>query len=222
MKPFEIRPNNGVWTLTLTDGENRIGSYAISEWNRALDQVENNGSGQVLIATGEDKYWSTGLDLDEVHRMSHLERQAFMARVDALLARIMTAPFVTIAALNGHTYAGGALVALAFDYRIMREDRGYFCLPSVDVQIPFTQGMAAMIADKIPQPTSHDLVVSGRQIGGTEAAKLGVVNEAVGAQDVMRRSQELAGSLKGKDSQTLAIVKRRTYPVSIGHLSRTL
>jgi enoyl-CoA hydratase/carnithine racemase len=222
MNGFDLRPDNGVWTLTMSNGENRIGSFAISEWNRALDQVENNGSGQVLVVTGTDKYWSTGLDLDEVNRSSHLERQAFMARIDALLARILTAPFVTVAALNGHTYAGGALVALAFDYRIMREDRGYFCLPSVEVQIPFTQGMAAMIADKIPQPTAHDLVVSGREIGGREAAELGVINEAVSAEDVLRRSLEIAGRMVGKDSQTLALVKRRMYPVSIGHLSRTL
>jgi enoyl-CoA hydratase/carnithine racemase len=222
MNGFDLRPDNGVWTLTMSNGENRIGSFAISEWNRALDQVENNGSGQVLVVTGTDKYWSTGLDLDEVNRSSHLERQAFMARIDALLARILTAPFVTVAALNGHTYAGGALVALAFDYRIMREDRGYFCLPSVEVQIPFTQGMAAMIADKIPQPTAHDLVVSGREIGGREAAELGVINEAVSAEDVLRRSLEIAGRMVGKDAQTLALVKRRMYPVSIGHLSRTL
>lgn len=222
MNGFDLRPDNGIWTLCLTDGENRIGSFAISEWNRSLDQVEANGSGQVLVVTGTDRYWSTGLDLDEVNRLSHLERQAFMARIDALLARIMTAPFVTIAALNGHTYAGGALVALAFDYRIMRADRGFFCLPSIDVKIPFTQGMAAMIADKIPQPAAHDLVVSGRQIGGTEAVELGVVNEAVDADAVVVRSLELASGLVGKDAQTLATVKRRMYPISLGHLSRTL
>lgn len=222
MNGFDLQPDNGVWTLRLTDGENRIGSFAISEWNRSLDQVEANGSGQVLIVTGADKYWSTGLDLDEMQRLSHLERQAFMARIDALLARIMTAPFVTIAALNGHTYAGGALLALAFDYRVMRADRGFFCLPSIDVKIPFTQGMAAMIADKVPQPTAHDLVVSGRQIGGIEAAGLGVVNEAVPSDAVLSRSREMAAGLLGKDAQTLATVKRRMYPISIGHLSRAL
>ncbi|MCZ7531912.1 MAG: enoyl-CoA hydratase/isomerase family protein [Acidimicrobiia bacterium] len=222
MNGFDVAASGDVWTLTLNNGENRIGSIAISEWNRALDQVEQSGSGKALVVTGTDKYWSTGLDLDEINRSSHLEKQAFMARIDALLARLLTAPFPTVAALNGHTYAGGALVSLAFDYRIMREDRGFFCLPSVDVQIPFTAGMAALIADKIPQPIAHDLVVSGRQIGGTEAKQRGIINEAVPADRVLPRSQELAATLTGKDAQTLATVKRRMYPLAIGYLSRSI
>ncbi|KAA3641426.1 MAG: enoyl-CoA hydratase/isomerase family protein, partial [Armatimonadetes bacterium] len=111
MSAFELASDRDVWTLTLNNGENRIGSIAISEWNRALDQVEQSGSGKTLVVTGTDKYWSTGLDLDEINRISHLEKQAFMARIDALLARILTAPFPTVAALNGPTSARGHLVS---------------------------------------------------------------------------------------------------------------
>ena len=141
MDRWQLTREGDVFTLRVNNGENKIGTIALSEWNRALDAVIKTGSDKVLIITGTDHYWSTGLDLDEVNRMSHLERQAFMARIDALLAKILTAPFVTIAALNGHTYAGGALLALAHDYRIMRSDRGYFCLPSIDVGIPAFSGI---------------------------------------------------------------------------------
>lgn len=222
MNEFDLAVDGDVWTLTMDNGENLIGSYAISEWNRVLDRIELNHSGQVLVVTGSGKYWSTGLDLDEYARQSHIEKQAFMARIDALLVRILTAPFVTVAAINGHAYAGGALVALAFDYRIMREDRGFFCLPSVDVELPFTQGMAVLITDKIPQPAAQDLVVSGRHIGGAEAQRLGIVNEALRADSVMERARELAGSLTGKDAKTLGTIKRRLYPLSVGHLSRAI
>ena len=222
MNEFDLTSNGDVWTLTMGGGENQISSYAISEWNRSLDRVEQNGSGQVLVVTGADKYWSTGLDLDEYSHQSHLEKQAFLARVDALLVRILTAPFVTIAAINGHAYAGGALLALAFDFRIMRADHGFFCLPSVDVEIPFTHGMAVLISDKVPQPAAQDLVVSGRQVGGAEAQRLGIVNEAVAADRVLARSQEFGATLTGKDAKTLGTIKRRLYPFSVGHLSRSI
>ena len=222
MNEFDLTSSGDVWTITMRGGENQINAYAISEWNRSLDRVEHNGSGQVLVVTGADKYWSTGIDLDEYSRQSHLEKQAFMARVDALLVRILTAPFVTIAAINGHVYAGGALLALAFDFRIMREDHGFFCLPSVDVEIPFTLGMAVLVSDKIPQPAAQDLVVSGRQIGGSEAQRLGIVNEAVSADRVLARSHEFGATLTGKDAKTLGTIKRRLYPFSVGHLSRSI
>ena len=77
--------------------------------------------------------------------------------------------------------------------------------------------------DPVDHPAAaHDLVVSGRQIGGEEAANLGVVNMAVAADAVLPRSLELGASMLGKDGQTLTTVKRRMYPISIGHLSRAL
>lgn len=221
MDKWQLTREGDVFTLRVNDGENKIGQIALSEWNRALDKVAKTGSDKVLIITGTDHYWSTGLDLTEVERMSHLEREAFMARVDALLAKILTAPFVTIAALNGHTYAAGGLLALAHDYRVMRSDRGYFCLPSIDIGIPFTAGMAALIADKIPQPTAHDLVISGREIGAEEAFASGIVTKVASQDQVLPMSIEMARGLTGKDAATLSTLKRRLYHNSIRLLSRS-
>lgn len=221
MDKWQLTRDGDVFTLRISDGENQLGPVALSEWNRALDAVIKTGSDKVLIITGVDHYWSTGLDLAEVERMSHLEKEAFLARVDALLAKILTAPFVTIAALNGHTYAAGGLLALAHDYRIMRSDRGYFCLPSIDVGIPFTAGMAALIADKIPQPAAHDLVISGREIGADEALASGIITKSVSADQVLPASAEMARGLTGKGAATLSTLKRRMYHNSIRLLSRS-
>ena len=111
------------------------------------------------------------------------------------------------------------MLALAHDYRIMREDRGYFCLPSVDVGIPFSPGMSALIAAKLPQPIAHDLVVSCRQIGGSEAAQAGVVHRAAPEDNVLHVARELAFAYSGKDGDTLHTVKRRMYPEAAAMLT---
>lgn len=53
-------------------------------------------------------------------------------------ARILTLPEPTVAAVSGHVFGAGAMLAMAHDWRIMRSDRGYFCFPEVDIRIPFT------------------------------------------------------------------------------------
>ncbi len=200
-------------------GENQIGSSMLEQWTDVLDRVESESGPRALVVTGTEHFWSTGLDLDELISLSETERLSFMHRFDRVLGRILTAPFATVAALNGHTVAGGALLALAHDYRIMRLDRGYMSLPSVDVGIPFTPGMSALISAKIPQPAAHDLVVSCRQIGGDEALELGVVNRTAASADVLSESVSLAASLANKNPSALQTVKRRLYPEATAMLT---
>lgn len=214
MIEFTLTREGPIVIATMTSGENRLGTAAISSWNAMLDEIEADPEVSSVVVTGVDRHWSTGLDLHEVADMSEPELASFMRSVDLLLGRILTLPLVTVAALNGHTYAAGALLALAHDVRVMREDKGFFCLPSVDVGIPFSAGMSALIVAKLPQPIAHDLVVSCRRIGGTEAERTGVVTHAYPEAEVLPMARDIAHSHSGKDAATLTTVKRRLYPVA--------
>ncbi len=209
---------DGIMTVTMDDGENLIGTKGLRAWDAMLDQAAER-SVDALVVVGTDRYWSTGLDLDEVVDMTDNGLRTFMRGFDLLLGKLLTAPFLTIAAMNGHTYAGGALLALAHDYRIMRDDRGFFCLPSVEVGIAFSPGMSSLIAAKLPQPIAHDLVVSCRRIGGREAEAAGVVHRAVPAHAVLDVAVEYGHAFGGKDPETLASVKRRLYPEATSMLT---
>ena len=208
-----------VAVATMRAGENRIGSAMVDEWNGLLDRLESDTTVSSLVVTGEDRHWSTGLDLDEVRTMDEMALRSFMRSVDLLLGRVLTLGIVTVAAINGHAYAAGGLLALAHDYRVMRSDHGFFCLPSVDVGIPFSPGMSALIAAKIPQPALHDLVVSCRRIGGLEAERAGVVHRAADADAVGPIAYEMAHAYSDKDRDTLHTVKRRLYPEAAGMLT---
>ena len=219
MIEFTLTREGPVAIATMTSGENRLGTAAVGSWNAMLDELERDSEVSSVVVTGVDRHWSTGLDLHEVADMSERELASFMCSVDLLLGRILTLPLVTIAALNGHAYAAGALLALAHDVRVMREDKGFFCLPSVDVGIPFSAGMSALIVAKVPQPIAHDLVVSCRRIGGAEAERTGVVNHSYPEAEVLPMARDIAHSHSGKDAATLATVKRRLYPVAADLLS---
>jgi len=66
-----------------------------------------------------------------------------------------------IAALQGHTFAAGAMLALAHDQRVMRSDRGFFCFPEVDIGIPFTVGMNALITARLSARVAHEAMTTG-------------------------------------------------------------
>ena len=135
----------------------------------------------------------------------------FLARVHEMFARVLEIGVPTVAGLQGHTYAAGAMLALAHDQSVMRADRGYFCLPEVDMGIAFPPGMNALISSRLPMPAAHEALVLGRRWGGEDAARAGIVAEAVAEQDVLSRACERAAALAGKNPETLRTIKRRLY-----------
>src|SRR6201999_2859548 len=93
-------------------------------------------------------------------------------------ARFLTLPVPTAAAVVGHAFGAGAMLVLAHDFRVMRADRGYFCFPEVDIRIPFSPGMAALIQAKLTPQTAVSAMTTGRRFGGADAAAVGIVDAA--------------------------------------------
>jgi enoyl-CoA hydratase/carnithine racemase len=199
-----------VYLLDLGDGENRFNVDFFDALEGHLDEVQAASSPRALVTKATGKFWSNGLDLEWMAANPGLIEE-FIPRVHELLARVLSLDVPAIAALQGHTFAAGAMLALAHDQRVMRADRGFFCLPEVDIRIPFTTGMNALIAARLSPRAAHEAMTTGRRYGGVEAAAAGIVDEAVEEDRVLPRAIELAGALASKDPATFAAIKQRLY-----------
>lgn len=199
-----------VFVLDLGSDENRFNQPRLDAVFAMLNQVEAEASPRALVTIATGKFWSNGLDLDWMAENTEL----IAANVDAiheLYARVLELSVPTVAAVQGHAFGGGAMLALAHDQRIMRSDRGYFCLPEVDIQIPFTPGMSALILAKLSPQAANEAMTSGRRYGGEQAAAAGIVQRAVGEDEVRSAAIEIAAGLAAKDGKTLGVIKQRMY-----------
>ena len=137
MNIIDLKKEGDVFILTMNSGENRFNRTFIEAMNEALDSVEKSSGAAALVTTGgEDKFYSNGLDLAWLTGDGQTEAPEFIRTVLKFLGRVMAFPLPTVAAINGHAFAAGAMLALAHDFRVMRADRGFFCLPEVDINIP--------------------------------------------------------------------------------------
>jgi enoyl-CoA hydratase/carnithine racemase len=197
-----------VYLLDLGDGENRFHPDWIVQVNALLDSADLSEGALVTTATG--KIWSNGLDLEWL--MAHPEQyEAYAKQVHALLARFLSLPVVTVAALQGHTFAAGAMLSLCHDLRVMRADRGFWCLPEADIGIPFTPGMSALIQARLTPPTAHEAMVTARRFGGQSAYERQIVDAAVGADEVRETAIAFARAHVAKAGPTLETIKTRMY-----------
>lgn len=211
---ISLRREGPVFVLTMDEGENRMNRVWLDAVNDALDEVDAGDDPLAVVTTGAGRFFSNGLDLDWLVAAA-VDMPRFVADVERLFARVVGAPYITVAACNGHTFAAGAMLALCHDFRVMRADRGFFCLPEVDIKIPFTAGMNSLIMNRMTITAAHEVMVTGKRFGGKEAARLHIVHSAVADEEVLPRAIALATEHAGKDRTTLATIKQRMYGETI-------
>lgn len=142
--------------------ENRFNPDFVAQFNKALDEIEKDKSCAALVTTSSGKIYSNGLDLAWMGE-NPKDVDDFMASVHRLLHRVMFLPIPSIAAINGHAFAGGFMLALCHDYRVMREDRGYLCLNEIDLGMNLTHGMNALVRAKIDPYHLRAVLLTGKR-----------------------------------------------------------
>jgi enoyl-CoA hydratase/carnithine racemase len=211
---------NDVFLLDLGDGENRLHPDWIAAVNAALDEVEKASDSCALVTAATGKFFSNGLDLEWLGAHGD-QSEAYVISVQDLLARFLALPVVTVAALQGHTFAAGAMLSLAHDMRVMRADRGFWCLPEADIGIPFTPGMSALIQARLAPQTAHEAMITARRYSGADAVAVAIVDHAVGEDAVRSTAVELAARQAGKAGAVLGTIKTRMYAPVLAALRNT-
>ena len=203
--------------LDLGEDENRFSPEWLDTVDGLLDDVLEQGA-QALVTTATGKFYSNGLDLDWL--LANGDRADwYVGRVQALFSRILTLPLPTVAAVNGHAFGAGAMLGIAHDYRVMRSDRGFYCFPEVDIHIPFTPGMAALIQAKLTPQTAITAMTTGHRYGGTEAHTSGLVDGTAPEGAVLGAAVDLISPLAGKDAGTLGAIKSTMFAPAVAALA---
>jgi enoyl-CoA hydratase/carnithine racemase len=213
-----ISRDGDVAVLNIGDDENRFSPAWLESMHTCLDEIEGIGSPAALVTVADGKFWSNGLDLDWL--MSHTdEAEWYVDTVQRLLSRVLAAPMPTVAAIQGHCFAAGAMLAMAHDWRVMRSDRGFFCLPEIDLNLPFPPGMDALLRAKLTPNTAVDAMTTGRRYGGEDALAAGIVTAAVPEGEVLSAAVELVRPFTGKAGANLGVIKSTMFAEAIEMLS---
>jgi enoyl-CoA hydratase/carnithine racemase len=213
----DLHRDGEVFVLDLGADENRFNPDWVGSARALVEEVAAADGPRALVTRATGKFWSNGLDLAWMGE--HQDQVGpFVDEVHALFARLLSLPVPAVAACQGHVFAAGAMLALAHDFRVMRADRGFFCLPEVDISIPFTPGMGALIQARLTKQAAHEAMTTGRRYGGAEAAAAGIVDEAVPEDQVLDVALGRARALAGKAGPTLGAIKEQMYAPALALL----
>jgi len=207
---IELDREGNVFVLRMRDGENRFNLDWLDTVNAALDRVQATEGPVALVTAGEGKFYSNGMDLDWLASVPERAGE-YLQMIYRVLGRVLSFPAVTVAAVNGHAFGAGALLAVAHDFAIMRSDRGYWCMPEADLGLPLTPEYMSVLRVKLPSRTLQEAVVTGRRYGGPDALASGIVHQVASEDEVLTQSIKLATELASKSRPTLVEHKRQMY-----------
>jgi Delta3-Delta2-enoyl-CoA isomerase len=210
-----LERQGGVFVVQMVDGENRFNRPFVEAMHRALDIIESYDGPCAMVTTGSGKFYSNGLDLEWLG--SGEDTTGFLESVYALFARILGLDVYTVAAVNGHAFAAGAMLASVHDSVIMRADRGYWCLPEVDLGFPLTPEMYAALAAHIELKVLAQASLTGRRFSAEDAVAAGIAAESQGEDNVLPRAVEIASGLADKNRRVIAAHKTLLYGQAIAN-----
>ncbi len=169
MALIEYKLEEKVAVVTLNSGENRFNPAFLKAWSDTMDEIENETDALTMVVTSADeKIFCNGIDLMWLMEIKNAkkdeESKQFFYSLNQFFKRTLMSPLLTIACINGHSFAGGAIWSCAFDFRHMRSDRGYFCYPEADLNIPFLPGMIGLLKKAIPLQKMDEMVMTGERL----------------------------------------------------------
>ncbi|KAJ9652398.1 hypothetical protein H2198_008367 [Neophaeococcomyces mojaviensis] len=171
--------NPNVYIITMhKPPENRLNAAYAQTLIRALRHIEsklastaNAHGGAVVINSFSDKFWCTGLELDESDTNPYANSDGFFP----LLATLVDYPYPTIACVTGHTFGGACPFALSCDYRVMNSKRGFFSMPPVNLGLHF-DGIGALPRLKLGPRIARKMLLEAHRWTSKEALADGIVD----------------------------------------------
>ena len=199
----------GVATIKLNRPQvlNAMNKQLWLDFQVALEDVQNDPEIKALIITGEGRAFSTGADLKDSKDRSIEDYRDYLVELQETSRKIIRFEKPIIAAINGYALGSGYELALACDIRLAAEE-AKIGSPEAKVTSSVTGGAMRLVQDLIGPGKAKELLFTSEYIDGKEAERIGLVNKAVPADQLMERAKEMAKKIAENSSFSIKMIKK--------------
>ena len=199
------RRDDGVAVVTLNNPKvNALSQAMLGELRAIAEDLTADPPGAVVI-TGGERIFAAGADISEFGGAE--QARTITATFHAAFDAVAAIPRFVIAAVSGYALGGGCELALACDYRIISE-RSVFGQPEVLLGIIPGGGGTQRLPRLIGPSRAKEMMITGRQVKGDEALRIGLADELVPSDALTARAMELAAEVARGALRAQAMIKR--------------
>lgn len=180
MKYIRTKIEDHIYHILLDRGKsNAMDLEAVQELISAVEQAEADPAVEGLILSGKEGFFSSGLDLISLYDYDAEQMKEFWRHFLLLIQKLTSFSKPAVSAITGHSPAGGCILALCCDYRIMTEDQYIIGLNEVPVGIVVPQSIFKLYSFWLGDGTAYRSLMEGKLFSPQEALAIGLVDEVV-------------------------------------------
>jgi len=203
------RIEGGVALILLGRGKvNALDEPTIEELKERFLELEADDSVRAVVFSGKGKFFSFGFDIPGFLGHSKADFSRFLVKFIDLYTYLFTYPKPVIAALNGHTVAGGLMLALACDRRFMVEGKRKVALNELAFGSSVFAGSVEMLRFAVGNRNAEKILYTGAMYLPEEALRLGLVDEVCSGEELSGKAMAAARELGGKSQPSFRSMKR--------------
>lgn len=204
-----IKSLHGVATLTLSRGKvNALNEEMVDHLLEMFRQLGADPETRAVVLTGQGSFFSFGLDVPELYDYSPQDFTRFLTRFTDLYLRMFEFPKPLIAAINGHAVAGGFMLAIPCDYRVMATGRAKISLNEITFGSSVFAGSIEILKGVTGHRNAEVFALGGRMYSAEEAMALGLIDEVCEPEAVLPAALEKATEMAAHDAVAFAAIKK--------------
>jgi len=203
-----VSKDSGLATITLSRGKvNAFNEPMVEQINSCFNDLEQDSAVKAIILTGQGKFFSFGFDIPEFLGYSKEFFIRYLTKFTSLYSRMFLYPKPIIAALNGHTIAGGCMLALACDFRIMVTGKAKISLNEINFGSSVFAGCVEMLKYCVGSKNAEKILFSGAMYSAEEALELKLVDQTTSDENLKQESIKIAKKFADKDQAAFRSMK---------------
>ena len=216
---IQVRDHNEVRIFNLSRPKaNALNGQMVEELSAAVrDAGADDAVQAVVVASLQPGFFSAGFDVNEVFSYDPPAMRAFFLRFVDVYESLLRLPKPVIGALTGHTVAGGAFLALAFDMRVMAAGDYAFAVNEINFGAIVPSSVRRLLIDTIGPRQAARMILTGDAVKPKRALEIGLVDEVVAETDVFAAALRLAHELAAKPRGAFGFSKLALH-ADRGHL----
>lgn len=203
---IERELTDGILTLRLAQGKASAMDVELLEaLGRELDA---RGEARAVVFTGTGSIFSAGVDLFRIVDGGAEYVDRFVPLLSTFVRALFALPIPVVAAVNGHAIAGGGVMTLAADYRLMADGSGRIGVPELVVGVPFPAAPLEVVRFAVSPERVQALAYTGATLLPNDARAAGLVDEVVPADALPARAREMAAQLASLPPEVFRLTKQ--------------